>query len=169
MQKALSALVVSALVLTSCGTIRDSRLNPFNWFGRSQSTAVASDGTGAANPLIRQRRASIFRPDAPAYSGQLLGEVSELLIERRPGGAVIRVTGVADRLGPFEARLVKNEDQSQAGTLAYDLRAYQPPNPTTQSDWPRTVTVAVHLTDQDLRDVREIRVNAARNVRTSRR
>ncbi|SMC40400.1 MULTISPECIES: hypothetical protein [Primorskyibacter] len=168
MQKALSALVVSALVLASCGTIRESRLNPFNWFGRSQATVV-TDGTGAVNPLIPRRRASIFRPEAAAYSGQLIGEVSELLIERRPGGAVIRATGVSDRLGPFEAKLVKNDDETDADTLTYDMRAYQPANPTTQSDWPRTVTVAVYLTDQELRDIREIRVKSARKIQTSRR
>jgi hypothetical protein len=168
MHKAVSVLVVSALVLTSCGTVRESRLNPFNWFGRSHSTAVANS-TAAANPLIPQRRASILRPEAPAYSGQLIGEISELLIERRPGGAVIRVSGVADRLGPFEAKLVKNEDETDADTLTYDMRAYQPANPTSQSEWPRTVTVAVYLTDQEMRDIREIRVKSARNVQTSRR
>ena len=36
MFKPFTALLLASFVLSSCGTVRDSRVNPFNWFGRSQ-------------------------------------------------------------------------------------------------------------------------------------
>ncbi|CUH77372.1 hypothetical protein [Tropicibacter naphthalenivorans] len=167
MKKALSVLVVSSVVLTSCGAIRDSAMNPFNWFGRSTSEAVA---TGAeVNPLIPARRSSVFRSNQPeTYQGWAVGEVTELLVERRPGGAVIRATAVADRQGAFEVRLVKNDEESDADTLTYDFRAIQQPG-NVGTALSRQVTAAVWLTDNELRGIRTIRVKAARNVRTARR
>lgn len=168
MKKSLSVLLLSALVLTSCGGIRESRLNPFNWFGRSTSEPVAVDGE--VNPLIPRRRAvSIFRrAEDETYRGSLVGEVTELLVERRPGGAVIRATGVTDRQGPFELRLVKVDAESNESVLTYEFRALQVPGPS-GSELSRTYTAALWLTDQDLGTIREIRVKGLRNVRSSRR
>jgi hypothetical protein len=161
-------LVLSALVLSGCGTVRDSALNPFNWFGRSKSEPVATVQEDV-NPLIPRRRDSIFRSEGEAaYGGGLIGEVSELLVERRPGGAIIRATGIADRQGPFELRLVKVDDESDATTLTYDLRAYQQPGATGTAR-SRTVTTAIWLTDNELAGIRTIRVKGARNQRSTRR
>ena len=166
MKKSFSVLVLSSLVLTSCG-FGESRFNPMNWFGRSTSQPVVAEGD--VNPLIPRRRVSIFRDNQPeAYQGTLIGEVTELLIERRPGGAIIRATGVSDRQGPFELRLVKLEEESDADTLTFEFRALQI-NAPQGTDRSRTYTVALWLTDQKLAGIRDIRVKARRNIRTSRR
>ncbi len=159
MVKPLMILTVSAVLLSSCATVRDSRVNPFNWFGsaRSQPVAVQSDGA-AVNPLIPDRRRNLLttrRPVGP-YQGQPIAEVSELLVERRPGGAIIRASGVADSAGPFDVRLIPLADEP--GTLAYMLGALQAPGPRTTSAWARTVTAAVWLTDQELAGISAIRV-----------
>ncbi|WP_425098294.1 hypothetical protein [Tropicibacter sp. S64] len=167
MKRSLSVLVLSALVLTSCGSIRDSRFNPFNWFGRSTSQPVAAEG--AVNPLIPRRRVSIFRDNGPeVYRGSLIGEVTELVINRRPGGAIIEATGITDRQGPFELRLVKVDAESDADTLTYEFRALQLQR-RVGTELSRTYTAALFLTDQDLTGIREIRVKGLRNVRSSRR
>lgn len=166
MIRPISAVVLSAILLAGCGTIRDSRANPFNWFGSSTARPVAGD---AANPLIPARRASVFRKDEEAaYAGTLVGEVSELLVERRPGGAVIRASGVADQQGPFEVALVPVAAETGNGVLTYELRALQPPAPR-GSDWSRTLTTAVWLTDAELANVAVIHVRGARNIRSVRR
>jgi hypothetical protein len=167
MFKSVSVLLISAMVLTSCGSVRDSAFNPFNWFGRSTSEPVATEGE--VNPLIPRRKASIFRKEQDdSYRGSNVGEVSELLVERRPGGAIIRATGVTDYLGPFELKLVKLDDQSDADTLTYALRAYQP-RQAVGGQRARTVTAATWLTDNELAGIREIRVLAERNSRVTRR
>lgn len=167
MFKSVSVLLISAMVLTSCGSVRDSAFNPFNWFGRSTSEPVATEGE--VNPLIPRRKASIFRKEQDdSYRGSNVGQVSELLVERRPGGAIIRATGVTDYLGPFELKLVKLDDQSDADTLTYALRAYQPRQPG-GGQRARTVTAATWVTDNELAGIREIRVLAERNSRVTRR
>lgn len=167
MLKPVSVLLFSAMVLTSCGAVRGSAFNPMNWFGRSTSEPVATDGE--VNPLIPARRASIFRQERDeSYRGWNVGEVSDLRVERRPGGAIIRATGVTDYVGPFELKLVKLDDQSDADTLTYALRAYQP-RTATGGQRARTVTAALWLTDNDMAGIREIRVVAERNSRVSRR
>ncbi len=168
MNKPLSVLVLSALVLTSCGAIRDSRVNPFNWFGNSHSEPV--NVSEDVNPLIpRRRRASIFRTkEDTTYRGREVGEVTNLVIERRPGGAIVRATGIGDRQNLFEVKLVPVPDESDADTLTYAFKALQSRGPvgTTAS---RSVTAAVWLTDNQLAGIREIRVKAVRNVQVSRR
>ncbi|WP_417725005.1 hypothetical protein [Salipiger sp.] len=171
MFRSLSVILVSGLVLTSCGTVRESRLNPFNWFGQGRSEAVnTSVATGPANPLLPKRRAiSFFDKQEADYAGRPVETVTQLLIERRPGGAILRVTGVADRLGPFDVKLVEDEANPDAATLSYTLSALQQPGPRSTGEWARTVTAAVWLTDQDLAGISAIRVAGRTNVQVSRR
>lgn len=167
MFKPIPVLVLSALVLTSCGAVRESRMNPFNWFGRSVSTPIAAETE--VNPLIPKGRESIFRPEQDtSYRGWDLGEVTELVVERRPGGAIIRATAVADYQGAFDLKLVKLEDESSPATLTYAFRGIQPRD----AQGPvqaRTHTVALWVTDNALAGVGTIQVKGARNIRSVRR
>lgn len=168
MFRPISAVVLSAVLLSGCSAVRDSRVNPFNWFGSSTARPVATGE--ATNPLIPQRRAGFLRRDEgeAAYAGTLVGEVSELVVERRPGGAVIRATGVADRQGSFEVALVPLAAETGNGVLTYELRALQPPE-RRGSQWSRTLSAAVWLSDADLAEVGVIHVRGARNIRSVRR
>ena len=40
MKRSVTFALAAVLVLTSCGMVRDSRLNPFNWFGQSEPVDV---------------------------------------------------------------------------------------------------------------------------------
>ena len=168
MKKTLSVVIVAGVVLTGCS----SSWNPVNWFGQSESAPVTVDAsaTGSANPLIPARRASIFRRNtAETYLGTPIETISELLIERRPGGAIIRVTGTANRAGPFEVRLIPDEAQTDGDTLAYTMNALQSAGPANVRPAARSATAAVWLTDQELFGVREVRVAGRSNVLVSRR
>jgi hypothetical protein len=167
MFKPISVLVLSALVLTSCGTVRESRFNPVNWFGRSESRPVSVDPN--TNPLIPARNVSIFRQDRDeGYRGWDLGEITELVIERRPGGAIVRATAVADQQGAFDLKMVKIDEESDATTLTYAFRGIQPRGAQGSPD-SRTHSVAVWLTDNELLGIKVIQIKGARNVRTVRR
>ncbi|MGY9048634.1 hypothetical protein P775_26410 [Puniceibacterium antarcticum] len=171
MFKPLMILTVSAVLLTSCSTVRDSRVNPMNWFGGARSQPVAvQNPDSTVNPLIpAERRFNLLgaKKAPPPYVGQPIATVSELLIERRAGGAIIRASGIADRQGPFDVRLVPVPDQP--GTLSYTLSALQTNGPRDTNDWSRTVTAALWLTDQELAGVSTIRVIARSNEQTARR
>ncbi|KAA8605871.1 hypothetical protein AL036_16950 [Salipiger aestuarii] len=172
MNTTLSVLIVASIAVSGCATVRESRVNPFNWFGGSSSEPVAqATGSGGANPLIPEKRGSFFRPDdtEEVYPGWPVGTIDELLIERRPGGAIIRVTGIADRAGPFDVRLTEDAAQSGPSTLAYTLRALQSAGPRNAGVNARKVTAALWLTEQELAGIQEIRVTGASNALVTRR
>lgn len=169
MRKSIGVLLVSTLVLTSCGTVRDSRLNPFNWFGRAEKVEVVSEKE--VNPLIPRKRESIFQRDEADYAGTPVASLTTLKVERVSGGALIRVQATAAAQGAFEVVLQpENENEKPVdGVLTYNLLALQPvgqPQGTTRS---REINAARFRTDQDLTGVRIIRVVAAQNALQVRR
>lgn len=168
MRKKVLALLVMTMTVTACGTVRDSRLNPFNWFGRSTSVPVQASES-EVNPLI-PRRNPILQSKAPeAYRGTLVQNVTELHIRRVPGGAVIEVTGVMRSAGSFDVRLTPEASES-ADTLVYAFRALQPRSSVgVGTAYSRTVSAAIRLTEQELAGIRTIQVKARENVRSSRR
>lgn len=158
--------LVLALGLAGCGYVRDSAINPANWFGRGQVTEVEAEGT--RNPLLPRLSAFSRRPEV--YPGDAIGQVTAMGIDRLPGGAVVRVTGISDRQGPYEARVVKDEDASTPDTLVYTFEVVTPRRaPATGSVASRTVTAAVYLDLDALEGVRRITVRGARNEASSRR
>ncbi|WP_299686473.1 hypothetical protein [uncultured Tateyamaria sp.] len=175
MTKLTILILVAAMTLGACST----RLNPFNWFGRGQSEPVQSpQDTKEKNPLIPESerlRLNLFglrNADDAEYPGGPIDQVSDLVIERVPGGAVIRVSGVADYQGAYGVRLQPaNEDEvSEDGVLTYRLEVIRPNSARVGGpERVRTVTAARRVTDNQLVGVRTIRVEGLRNAQTSRR
>lgn len=164
MRNLTSALLISTLVLSGCGM--------FGGSGRSQATPVAS---AEVNPLIPAsgrsglfslRRSAALLPDAP-----LAAQVANLTVERVQGGSLIRATAVSDSVGAFRVSLAPlNNGRPIDGVLTYELRAAVAPAGTVpMPERARSHVAAVKLSDARLSGVREIRVQAARNVATSRR
>lgn len=164
-------MILATVALTGCSAITESRFNPFNWFGRGQSDPSALDVASAeVNPLIPQRRASVLTSNQPeAFAGRPIADVTELLVERRPGGAIIRATGQADRVGPFDVRLIEDEAASADGTLVFDLKALQQPGPRNTNPRARQVTVGKWITDQELAGIRTITVRGVNSALSARR
>ena len=173
MRSLITLLAVSALVLSSCGTVRESRFNPANWFGKSESTPrEAADASGEeANPLIPDSN-SIFRrnPDKDAYQGRPVQRVTALAVERTSSGAIIRATGVTSRQGAHDIRLTPLGDgEPTDGVLSFVLEAVQPGDQPAGAEAQRTVTAARAVNNVTLDAVTTIRVLASANERTSRR
>lgn len=174
MHKPLIAILLSGLLVSACG-FGSSRLNPFNWFGRSEEVPVAAQDPGEVNPLLpgsTERRGIFSRPEQ-VYQGVLIGEVTDLVVERTDDGAIIRVTGLAERQGPYEVRLVpKTEDSKpdENGVMAYEFRVIYPRRQTpVGSERTRRVTAAVSLDQLELAKVRLVRIEAQTNARETRR
>ena len=171
MRKSLSVLLVSTMVLTACG-LRESVVNPFNWFGRSQSEPIAVPEN--VNPLIPRRSPLFSRraSDEDDYAGRPFEEIVDLKVERVPGGAIIRATGLAARQGRYEVRLTPATDDETPvdGVLTYRLEGVEPGFNTAAGTKPtREVTAGRKVTDQMLRGVNVIRVEGSLNARTARR
>ena len=170
MVRIITALLVLA-TLAGCGRVRDSAINPFNWFGRSTEGRATSAALEEVNPLIPRERASILREEKnEAYQGTLVQSLSQLAIEKAPGGAVIRVVALAQSLGSYDIRLVEAEGPTETGTLTFEMRAIQPATRAGQgTQEARRIDAAVFVSNQKLADIRTIRVTSAGNSRSARR
>ena len=70
MRKTILALLASTLLVSACGTVRDSRINPLNWFGPARSVEAAP--AESTNPLIPQRSGLFARRavEVDTYEGR---------------------------------------------------------------------------------------------------
>ena len=195
MRHNLLILLMTSLVLTSCGTVRESRFNPINWFGSSTSSAnetgtvVAGDGEVVeVNPLIGERKQSQIKnvtnrstsvadrasllaaDDEEPYLGTMVDQVTSLEIQRTTTGAIVTVSGVTTRQGAYDVRLVAlNNGAIVDGVLTYELRALQPIQTAQGPERTRRIQAAAPISVQELELVRTVQVVARRNTRTSRR
>lgn len=146
-------IIASALLigLTGCGRVSESRLNPFNWFGSSETEAVVVE-------------------ELPSDPRPLVSQVTSLVIEPTPTGAIVRATGLPPTQGWYAAALVPETDGPVGGEMVYVFRAVPPVGQravsTVQS---RELTVGRTLSAQDLAATRIVRVIGARNALVARR
>ena len=143
------------LVLASCG-ISETRLNPFNWFGGDRETTTA------------QAVQIVERTDPRP----LVAEITQLVIERTPGGAIVRASDLPPAQGWHGAALVAENPDGEPlnGVLFYSMRALPPDAPTRVSTrQSRELTAAIFISDTLLARVRAIQVTGVQNSRIARR
>lgn len=172
MRKSVILMTTAALVLTSCGTIRESRVNPFNWFGRSESVPVEQTAAAQTNPLIPAgKRRGLFSKREKEDLSVPVRQITDLRVERTNAGAIIYATALADRTGAFGAVLLPDPaDPENPSVLSFTFRVTYPEH-NTPAGTPRTRSIiAAHsVSRQDLAPIRTIRVNGAANLRETRR
>ena len=96
-----------AVTLAGCGGLRQSKLNPFNWFRKSEP------------------RETIVLPEAKE-DGRILAEVvMSLAVEPIPGGAIVRARGQMPVQGYWAAELVPLP-LTEGGTQVYEFRVFPP-------------------------------------------
>lgn len=139
------------LVLAGCGGFRQSRLNPFNWFRKSEP------------------RETIVLPGEKTDPRGLVETVLSMVVEPIPGGAVVRARGLTPTQGWWEAELVAR-DVDENGVLVYEFRLLPPTGRTdVNTQRSREIDVAIYISDVKLENVREIVVQGATNARSARR
>jgi len=153
-----AALLAGSLGLGGCAQVSESRLNPFNWFGKSEEGPATLAPRGGYVDRVIDNRA-------------LVGSVTGLEITRTQGGALVVATGLAPTPGWWDAELVaESETPAGDGTLTYAFRVAEPGAPTPTAPPPaRELTSAVFLSAQSLEGVRRIVVLGATNSRAIRR
>ncbi len=110
----------------------------------------------------------VLMAEKPADKRLLVTQVTDLTLEKMPGGVIIRATGLPPTQGYWEAELVARPIED--GTIIYDFRVFPPITAqiasTTRS---REVTVAAYLSNVKLDSIRQITVQGSANARTTRR
>ncbi|MCB2135499.1 MAG: hypothetical protein KDE08_06070 [Rhodobacteraceae bacterium] len=148
-------LLVVALTVSSCGRIRESRFNPFNWFGRSEAGQAAQT----------------VQPGVTDDGRILVAEITALEVARQPGGAIVRASGLPPTQGWWNTELVaENDGDPVDGVLTFRFVIAQPLGQTRVSTpQSRELTAATYLSDIKLAEVRQIVVQGAANSRSVRR
>lgn len=139
------------LALAGCGAARESRLNPFKWFKKSEPRET----------IVLEEKGEDPRP--------LVDTVLTMAVEPMPGGAIVRARGVTPTQGWWNAELVP-QDLTEDGVLVYEFRLVQPQGRTdVNTQRSREIDVGIFISDVKLEAVREIVVQGATNARVSRR
>jgi hypothetical protein len=144
-------VVTLSVLLAGCGGFGNSRLNPLNWFGRSEprETIVLPEGSREGRPLVET--------------------VLTLSVEPTAGGALVRARGQTPTQGWWQADLVPLP-VDENGTLVFEFRLIPPLEPTPAgTPQSRQIDVGTFLSDYKLEGVREIVVQGATNARVARR
>lgn len=141
------------LVAAGCGKMRDSRLNPFNWFGRSR----------------RNETKTTLAPNEAADGRQLIAEVTHLEVVKNPTGAIVQAAGLPPTQGWWKAELVAdNYGEPVDGVLTYRFLVFQPAGAadvsTPQS---RELTAAKFISNTRLAAITKIVVQGEKNSMSS--
>lgn len=150
MTRSITIALAALLTLSACGAVRDSRINPFNWFGRSAPTETINTAE-KVDPRL------------------LVADVVSLSVEAYSGGAIVRATGRADTQGYWNAELVevKTDNPEQ---LVLEFRMLPPlVHGNISTPQSREITAAITLTPSKLEYIRTITVQGANNARATRR
>lgn len=153
MRAGLVAVAAAAMMVAGCATVRDSRVNPLNWFGSSQERAIveAVEKTGRTDGRVRVQ------------------ELTELHIERATGGVIVRAKGVPLTQGRYHAELSQIPGGDE-GELAFEFLIKEPEaEQRASTPISREITVATFVNNYRLETARTITVRAASNARSSNR
>lgn len=162
----LPLLLLATVFIAGCST----RANPVNWFDNDPPEKDNFTDIEETNPLIPEDSGSFFqsgREERERYKGVPINRVTEVKIERVPGGVIIKARGLAETQGVYAARLTPaNPDEvPEDGVIVYRLEARNNPEMITQGpEVTREVIVGRKRTIQELGGARRIRVESATNA-----
>lgn len=157
MHKTLFAALATAMILSGCATVRESKINPFNWFGKDAEEEEIVVTGYVENDVVDDR--------------PLVNRILSMKVDRAPGGAIVSAVGLPPYQGYWLPELVaENDGKPVNGVLTLQFRAYPAATATPSgTDSSREITVGTFLSDQDLDGVRSIVILGVTNKQTSRR
>lgn len=158
MRVTLPLLLAATLTLTGCARVSESRINPLNWFGNAQPSAMTP--TNERRPLTPAGGKTRIVDSRGAIQS-----ITAVTLERTTEGAIVRATGLASTLGQFNAELVETSKENGVLTLIFRIETATA-NTAPASAYARQVTAAYAMSFNDLQDVRTIQVQSATNARS---
>lgn len=138
------------LSLAACSSVSESKLNPVNWFGGSDTPEISAT----------------VDPDAIPGGRALIDQVTKVELDPTTGGVIVTATGLPPTQGYWDATLIPGTADQNADPSVLTLRFVvappnvQSPTSTTQS---REMTAAQFVSRQTLSGVRRIVVVGARS------
>lgn len=157
MRLPLIALLALSMTVSGCG-FRDSKLNPFNWFGSDEEMTTLEPTEGYAEAL------GDFRVP--------VAQVTRLEVKQTTSGAIVSAAGLPPTQGWWDAELVaENDGYAVDGVMSYRFVVAEPQPGTpvasrVSTPQSREVTAAAYINTTRLQSVRKIVVTGAGNARS---
>ncbi|MGY6632468.1 MAG: hypothetical protein ACXIU8_01815 [Alkalilacustris sp.] len=150
------AALAALVVLSACSGVRQSAINPFNWFGGERSTEVTLAPEGGF--------------PAPVDGRPTVAEITDMAVEPAQGGAIVRATGLPPTQGWWDAELRPLDGRRPEAvdgelTLRFVL---SPPRQTARQGTPtsREVSAGIFVPASVLAQTARVTVIAERNARS---
>jgi len=151
MTRPIVALIALSLVLAGCSGVRQSRMNPLNWFGTSTEESQLG-------PLALE-----------TDNRALVQTVTALTIERTSSGALVRAEAQMPGQGWWDAQLIaENQGRPVNGVLTYRFVAASPRGPV-PGGRAQVLVVAAPVSEYLLEEITTVVVQGATNSRSARR
>lgn len=148
-------ICLAGSLLTGCSTIKESRVNPMNWFGATATAATTDSLIPTENALTRSRR-------APAYAGVPIAQLQSVALRNAIGGKILEVQALSARLGASDLRFI-DVPNNDPRVREIRLHAVTPTRAGVGTIAARSVTAAKFFTDQDLAGLTKITVLSGTN------
>ncbi|MCA1777658.1 MAG: hypothetical protein LC676_19215 [Loktanella sp.] len=161
MRTTLILALATTVAVSGCARVAESRFNPTNWFGSSETTATPVDADGNRIPLVAAGGAQEI--DARV----LIDNVESMEVLQTGFGAIVRATGTAATQGAYNAELVPV--RADAGTLTLAFRVEAASGTAQGGALSRQIVAAKTFTQSDLVGVSRIAVQGQRNAQVSSR
>ena len=147
-------ILSTTLMLSACGRVADSRINPLNWFGGE--TEVRTETTTTVTTEVETLR-----------DDSLVLEVLALEAAPHPGGVIVTAKGLAPTQGYFDATLV--EISREGAELIFEFRAKPPVSSEAEgARITRELVTGLFLSRQTLGTARRVTVVSQNNRRSVR-
>lgn len=151
MKRTLLVTLCAVVVVTGCARIRDSKVNPFNWFG----------GAKQEDRFVLPEENADERGLAPA--------ILDMKVEKYSGGVIVRATARTPSQGWWDAELVPRPIDEN-GVLVFDFRIFPPITQTpVGNDQSRELTAAASVSSVKMESVRKVVVQGETNALSSSR
>lgn len=164
-QKVLMAGLVLSL-LAGCGSLRESRFNPLNWFGKSE--AVTVDENGQRLVVLKTLAPRNGYPDF-VDTRALAPNITALDVRKSASGAIVVATTQVPTLGYYDAEL-RPAGPVEDGVLTLEFRLRVPTGVQPRgADHQRRITAARSIQNVELQQIKRIVVTSADGARQVRR
>ena len=157
MKKTLILLTLTT-ALTACATVRDSRVNPLNWFDRDKAATTSFEEE--LKPLVPESKVVTTIDTRPQ-----IASVSSVEVAPAQGGFLVTATGLPSQAGGFNADLVPTGQDG--GVLTLSFRIVYPDRAVTGRA--TAVNTARFFSNGDYPGVSSVRVTGQSNSVTRRR
>lgn len=150
-------ILIACVVLTSvsgCASLRDSRVNPKNWF--SQTKSAKDDSLIPELSVIQKSRQKV-------YSGTPVFALTQAHLRHAIGGKILEIHGVMDKIGSYDIKIIQDPDTTDQ-TLRLVVKSVSPRGAPIGNQAAREFTAATFLTTQELAGWKTIQVQSQSNT-----